>query len=708
MKISCQLKNLWKVISFTGGESVSSYSLLYKNIDEIKIKGVTKINLPKLKKLGIFSLYDLFYHFPRAYENRDNYKKINEVLDEEFVILKGTVVNIANRFSKRGMVMVSAVLSDETGMMELLWFNNRYVKNNVKVGNEIMVYGKVKKGMKMQIINPEYKKIDEKYFETKKENQILPIYPSTESLRQISIRKIIEAALNSYGYLLYENMPNEFLKKEKIIGRKEAMLNIHFPENEAKKEEAQKRFMFEEILLLEMGILQSRFQSEKNNKNVYKLEDKKNLISKFIKSLPYELTKAQKTVITEIYKELKAGKIVNRLIQGDVGSGKTIVSFVILLYMIENGYQGAIMAPTEILSIQHYLGIIDEFSKLDIRVELLTASVKGKKREKLLNEIKEGLVDIVIGTHSLIEEDVVFKNLGLIVIDEQHKFGVRQRKLLRDKGNLANLIVMSATPIPRSLALTIYGDLDVSIIDELPSGRSPIKTKWIKDEIEKRKMYDFIDRMIEKGRQVYIVSPLIEESETLNVKSAQETFEEYKDIFPNRRIDIIHGRQKYKEKQEVMDKFKNHKIDILVSTTVIEVGVNVPNATVMVIRDAQRFGLSSLHQLRGRVGRGSHKSYCFLESKTNNEVSARRLEVMESTTDGFKIAEEDLKLRNSGEILGIKQSGVSDMVFTDIVRNVKEIKKVHDFVVWYLEKNDGKIENEFLKMDIYKKFFRAE
>ena len=699
---------MWKVISFTGGESVSSYSLLYKNIDEIKIKGVTKINLPKLKKLGIFSLYDLFYHFPRAYENRDNYKKINEVLDEEFVILKGTVVNIANRFSKRGMVMVSAVLSDETGMMELLWFNNRYVKNNVKVGNEIMVYGKVKKGMKLQIINPEYKKIDEKYFETKKENQILPIYPSTESLRQISIRKIIEAALNSYGYLLYENMPNEFLKKEKIIGRKEAMLNIHFPENEAKKEEAQKRFMFEEILLLEMGILQSRFQSEKNNKNVYKLEDKKNLVSKFIKSLPYELTKAQKTVITEIYKELKAGKIVNRLIQGDVGSGKTIVSFVILLYMIENGYQGAIMAPTEILSIQHYLGIIDEFSKLDIRVELLTASVKGKKREKLLNEIKEGLVDIVIGTHSLIEDDVVFKNLGLIVIDEQHKFGVRQRKLLRDKGNLANLIVMSATPIPRSLALTIYGDLDVSIIDELPSGRSPIKTKWIKDEIEKQKMYDFIDKMIEKGRQVYIVSPLIEESETLNVKSAQETFEEYKDIFPNRRIDIIHGRQKYKEKQEVMEEFKNHKIDILVSTTVIEVGVNVPNATVMVIRDAQRFGLSSLHQLRGRVGRGSYKSYCFLESKTNNEVSVKRLEVMEKTTDGFKIAEEDLKLRNSGEILGIKQSGVSDMVFTDIVRNVKEIKKVHDFVIWYLEKNNGQIENEFLKMDIYKKFFRAE
>ena len=696
---------MWKVISFTGGESVSAYSLLYKNIDEVKIKGVTKTNLPKLKTLGIETVYNLFYHFPRAYENRDNYKKINEVLDEEFVILKGMVVNIANRFSKRGMVMVSAVLSDETGMMELLWFNNRYVKNNVKVGNEIMVYGKVKKGMKLQIINPEYKKIDEKYFDPKKENQILPIYPSTESLRQISIRKIIEAALNSYGYLLYENMPNEFLKKEKIIGRKEAMLNIHFPENEAKKEEAQKRFRFEEILLLEMGILQSRFQSEKNNKNVYKLEDKKSLVSKFIKSLPYELTKAQKTVITEIYKELKAGKIVNRLIQGDVGSGKTIVSFVILLYMIENGYQGAIMAPTEILSIQHYMGIIDEFSKLDIRVELLTASVKGKKREKLLNEIKEGLVDIVIGTHSLIEDNVIFKNLGLIVIDEQHRFGVTQRKLLRDKGNLANLIVMSATPIPRSLALTIYGDLDVSIIDELPAGRSPIKTKWIQNEIDRQKMYNFMEKKMKDGRQVYIVSPLIEESESLNVKSAQETYEEYISIFPNRKIGLMHGRQTYKEKQKVMEQFKNHELDILVSTTVIEVGVNVPNASIMVIRDAQRFGLSSLHQLRGRVGRGKYQSYCFLESETTNEISTKRLEVMEETTDGFKIAEEDLKLRNSGEILGTRQSGVSDMLFTDIVKNVKEIKFVRDFVMEYLEKSDGKIENEFLKMDIYKKFF---
>ena len=684
---------------------MKTYNLLYENLENVKIKGVTKTNIPKFKKLEVSTLYDLLYFFPRAYENRNNYKKIGDILADEFVILQGTVVNVANQYIKSGRTMFRAVLSDDSGMIELVWFNNRFVKNGIHIGDEITVYGKVRKTMKFQLVNPEYKKIKQASFDMQEQKQILPIYPSTESLRQQAIRKVMENALMDYGYLLQENLPKEFLQKEKLLGRKEAVLNIHFPENEEKQSKARKRFMLEEILLLEMGILQNRFSVDKANKNIYKLEDNKSLVSKFIKGLDYDLTKAQKHVIKEIYSELKAGKIVNRLIQGDVGSGKTIVSFIMLLYMVENNYQGVIMAPTEILAMQHYLGIVDEFMNLDIRVELLTGSVKGKKKEKLLNEIKEGLVDIVIGTHSLIEDNVIFKNLGLIVIDEQHRFGVTQRKLLRDKGNLANLIVMSATPIPRSLALTIYGDLDVSIIDELPAGRSPIKTKWIQNEIDRQKMYNFMEKKMKDGRQVYIVSPLIEESETLNVKSAQETYEEYISIFPNRKIGLMHGRQNCKEKQKVMEQFKNHELDILVSTTVIEVGVNVPNASIMVIRDAQRFGLSSLHQLRGRVGRGKYQSYCFLESETTNEISAKRLEVMEETTDGFKIAEEDLKLRNSGEILGTRQSGVSDMLFTDIVKNVKEIKLVHDFVVEYLEKNDGKIENEFLKMDIYKKFF---
>ncbi|MGB4956349.1 MAG: ATP-dependent DNA helicase RecG, partial [Leptotrichiaceae bacterium] len=537
-------------------------------------------------------------------------------------------------------------------------------------------------------------------------SQVLPIYSSTSSLKQEAIRKIVYSAILDYAYLLQENIPEELLKKERLMTRKEAIVNIHFPETEKKRNEALKRFMIEEILLLEMGILQNRFETDRANNNIYMLDDNRNLVKQFIESLGYTLTGAQRKVIKEIHKELTQGKIVNRLIQGDVGSGKTVVSLIMLLYMVENGYQGVIMAPTEILAMQHYLGIVDDFNNLDIRVELLTGSIKGKKREKLLREIEEGLVDIVIGTHALIEDDVVFKKLGLIVIDEQHRFGVTQRKLLREKGNLANLIVMSATPIPRSLALTIYGDLDISVIDELPAGRTPIKTKWIKDDDDREKMYRFIDDKVSEGRQVYVVAPLIEDSEVLNVKSAQQTFEEYSKIFKNRKIALMHGRLKSKEKQDIMEEFKEGKTDILISTTVIEVGVNVPNSTIMVIRDAQRFGLSSLHQLRGRVGRGSLRSYCFLESATDNDLSIRRLEVMERTTDGFKISEEDLKLRNSGEIFGTKQSGVSDLMLIDIIKNVKEIKEIRDFVLDYLERYKGMVDNEYLKLDIYEKFHK--
>lgn len=688
---------------------MATYNLLFKNLEELKIKGAGKVAVNKFNKLGVYTLYELFYFFPRAYEDKANSKNIEDILPDEFVVIKGVIINTVNQYIKAGRTMFRAILKDDTGIVELVWFNNRFIKSNIKIGDELLVYGKVKRSAKFQLINPEYKRIQDGMVKgSLKYEQIMPIYPSVASLRQEAIRKIINEALLDYGYLLQENMSEDLMKKEGLLSRKEAILNIHFPENFEKKEKAKKRFMIEEILLLEMGILQNRFETDKENNNIYELEDNKKLVSRFIENLEYDLTKAQKKVISEIYKELKAGKIVNRLIQGDVGSGKTIVALIMLLYMAENSYQGVIMAPTEILATQHYLGIVDIFNDLDVRVELLTGSVKGKKREKLLSEIENGLVDIVIGTHALIENDVVFKNLGLIVIDEQHRFGVVQRKLLREKGSIANLIVMSATPIPRSLALTIYGDLDVSIIDELPKGRIPIKTKWIKDLDEKNKMYGFIERKIKEGRQVYVVSPLIEESETLNVKSAQETYDEYSKIFPDRRLGLIHGRQSYKEKQDIMRKFKNHELDILISTTVIEVGVNVPNASIMIIRDAQRFGLSSLHQLRGRVGRGKYQSYCFLESETDNDLSKRRLQIMEKTTDGFKIAEEDLKLRNSGEILGTRQSGVSDMMMTDIVKNVKEIKRIRDYVIDYLEKNNGKIENEFLKRDIYEKFHKNQ
>lgn len=686
---------------------MATYNFLFKKIDdkEVKIKGMGKVAITKFHKLEVETLYDLLYYFPRAYEDRSNSKNISSLLENEFAVVRGKIVDTKRQFINK-KIMFRAMLRDETGILELVWFNNKFIKNNINVGDDLIVYGKVKKTMKTQIVNPEYKKIQPNGSVKGKDsyNQILPIYPSTSSLRQEAIRKIIYEAMIEYGYLIEENLPEELMKKENLLQRKEALMNIHFPENKEKNVEAKRRFMFEEIYLLEMGILQGRYETDKANNDIYELEDNKNLVSKYIEKLGYKLTKAQKRVISEIYKELRNGKILNRLIQGDVGSGKTVVAMIMLLYIVENGYQGVIMAPTEILATQHYLSIVDEFANLDVRVEILTGSVKGKKREKLLSEIEKGLVDIVIGTHALIEDDVKFHKLGLVVIDEQHKFGVGQRRLLREKGNLANLIVMSATPIPRSLALTIYGDLDVSIIDELPAGRNPIKTKWIKNDLDLNKMYKFIDKKIEEGRQVYVVSPLIEESEKLNANSAHETFEKYKQIFQNRRVGIMHGKMKAQEKQKVMDEFKKGKLDILISTTVIEVGVNVPNASIMVIRSSERFGLSSLHQLRGRVGRGKYQSYCFLESNTDNELSSKRLEVMEMTTDGFKIAEEDLKLRNSGEILGTRQSGVSDMVLTDIVKNVKEIKLIRDYVMDYLEKNEGKLYNEYLKLDVYQKF----
>ena len=679
-----------------------TYNLLFKNLDELKIKGLGKANIVKLNKLHVYTLYDLLYFFPRAYEDRSNSKNIAEILPEEFVVLKGKILKASNQYIKGGRYMYRAWFGDDTGVVELTWFNNRYIQKNIIIGDELLVYGKVKKGIRLQIVNPEYKKLES--IEIVPSSQILPIYSSTSSLKQPDLRKIIHEAILNFGYILEENLPEELTKKEKLLSRKDALINVHFPENEKLKQKALQRFMLEEIFVLEMGILQSRFEVDKANTGLYKIENKKTLVKKFIEELSFDLTNAQKRVIKEIYNELVKGKIVNRLIQGDVGSGKTIVSLIMLLYMVENGYQGAIMAPTEILATQHYLGIVDEFNNLNVRVELLTGSIKGKKREKLLKEIEEGLVDIVIGTHALIEKDIVFKNLGLVIIDEQHRFGVVQRKLLRDKGEVANLIVMSATPIPRNIYLNIYRNLDVSIIDELPAGRKQIKTKWIKEIEEKKVMYKFIDDKIEEGRQIYVVSPLIEESETLNVKSALATYEEYLDIYKNRRLGLIHGKLKSKEKQEVMEEFRKGNIDILVATTVIEVGVNVPNASIMVIRDAQRFGLSSLHQLRGRVGRGEYRSYCFLESETENEMSERRLSVMEKTIDGFKIAEEDLKLRNSGEIFGTKQSGVSDLLLTDIIKNVKEIKYIRDFVLKYLEKNNGLVENEYLKRDIYNKF----
>lgn len=682
---------------------IETYKKMYTKLEELPSKYITPKQVISLKSLGIETIYDLIYYFPRAYDNRSNIKSIGELTFNEYVVVKANVMSVLNMPNRSGKKIVKAMITDGTGIMEVLWFGMPYISKSLKVGEEYIFIGQTKKSNLFQFINPEYKLYKGQEKETSEE--ILPIYSSNKSITQNNLRKIIKKFLTNFLKYFEENIPNDLVEGYKeIFERTEAIKNIHFPESVQAIEAANLRFATEELLILELGILKNRFIIDSLNTKKYEIEGKKEKVRKFLEFLPFELTRAQKKVIKEIYDEISDGKIVNRLVQGDVGSGKTAVATVMLIYMAENGYQGALMAPTEILANQHYLGMKERLEKIGLRVGLLTSSIKGKKKIELLESIANGDIDIVIGTHSLIEDNVVFKKLGLIVIDEQHRFGVNQRNKLREKGFLGNLLVMTATPIPRSLALSIYGDLDLSIIDELPPGRTPIKTKWIANDKDLAIMYDFIYKKVNSGNQAYFVAPLIEISDKMALKSVEKVSEEIERRFSDKKIGIIHGKMKAKEKDEVMLKFKNKEYDILIATTVIEVGIDVPASTIMTIYNAERFGLSALHQLRGRVGRGSKQSYCFLISESTTENSKQRLSIMEKTEDGFVIAEEDLRLRNSGEIFGLKQSGFSDLKFIDIIYDSRTIKDVRDLCIAYLKKNKGKIKNEFLKYDIERKF----
>ena len=589
---------------------IEAYKKMYTKLEDLPSKYITAKQVVNLKSLGVDTIYDLIYYFPRAYDNRSNVKNIGDLTFNEYVVVKASVMSVLNMPNRSGKKIVKAMITDGTGIMEVLWFGMPYISKSLKVGEEYIFIGQTKKSNLFQFINPEYKLYKGQEKETAKE--ILPIYSSNKSITQNNLRKIIKKFLENFLKYFEENIPHDLVKGYKeIFERAQAIKNIHFPESVQAIEAANLRFATEELLILELGILKNRFIVDSLNTKKYEIEGKKEKVRKFLELLPFELTRAQKKVIKEIYDEISDGKIVNRLVQGDVGSGKTAVATVMLIYMAENGYQGALMAPTEILANQHYLGMKERLEKIGLRVGLLTSSIKGKKKTEILEAIANGDIDIVIGTHSLIEDNVVFKKLGLIVIDEQHRFGVNQRNKLREKGFLGNLLVMTATPIPRSLALSIYGDLDLSIIDELPPGRTPIKTKWIANDKDLSIMYDFIYKKVNGGNQAYFVAPLIETSDKMALKSVDKVSEEIERRFSDKKIGIIHGKMKAKEKDEVMLKFKNKEYDILIATTVIEVGIDVPASTIMTIYNAERFGLSALHQLRGRVGRGSKQSYCF-------------------------------------------------------------------------------------------------
>ena len=502
----------------------------------------------------------------------------------------------------------------------------------------------------------------------------MPVYPLSYGVTNKDIMNTVRMVFENKDIKIPEYMPEYLLKKYRLCGIEYAIKNIHFPKDKESLKIALYRLIFEELLVLQLGLFMYKGGSSDEKGILFKRNQR---LDEVLKSLPFSLTRAQNRALNEIIDDMCSEKVMNRLVQGDVGSGKTVVALLALAECVFNGYQGALMAPTEILAQQHYESFTETFEDIGINVELLTGSVTKKQKEGILQRAKDGEIDILIGTHALIEDNVEFKNIGLVITDEQHRFGVRQRGKLSSKGESPDILVMTATPIPRTLALILYGDLDISIIDELPPGRQPIETIAVEKKKRDKVYNSLVRREVDKGRQVYIVCPLVEESETLDITSATETAEEIKrDFFPDLRVGLLHGKMKPSEKDTIMTAFKNHELDILVSTTVIEVGVNVPNSTLMIIENAERFGLAQLHQLRGRVGRGKHQSYCVLIYGSNSEVCRKRMSIMEETNDGFKISEKDLEIRGPGEFFGTMQHGVPELKVANLFKHMKILKTV--------------------------------
>ncbi len=653
--------------------------------DDVKfVKGVGPNRVKLLNKLNIYNLEDLITYYPRDYEDRSKPKKIADTINGEEVLIEAIVTSKMReiRTYKKNMTLYKLIVRDETSSCELVWYNQSYLKNMFQMGKKYKFYGKINKKLGItEMLSPVYD-VEEA---SKNTGKIIPIYPVTYNLSQNTIRQIIENGLELAINNLEETMPNYLLKEYNLLELKEAINKIHFPEKFSDFEKARDRLVFEELLTMQVLLLSLKNKYKHDEEGISFNKDIK--MSDIIDDLPFKLTKAQLRVLEEIDNDMESERAMNRLLQGDVGSGKTIAAIISAYKAVMSGYQMAIMAPTSILASQHLESFKAILWRYNIKCELLLGSTPKKKKEEILERLKSGEIDIIIGTHSLLEENVVFKNLGLVITDEQHRFGVRQRSAIASKGKNPDVLVMTATPIPRTLALILYGDLDISIIDELPPNRKKIDTFAVRKSMEER-INIFIKKQIDEGRQAYIVCPLVEENEEINAKSVLELAEKYKtEIFKEYKVEYLHGKMRPKEKDEIMQKFKEKEIDILISTTVIEVGVNVPNSNIMVIENAERFGLAQLHQLRGRVGRGEYKSYCILKYEGNSEIIRKRMQVMQDTNDGFIISEKDLELRGSGEFFGTKQHGLPEFKIANLFEDIKMLKLVQSISTKILEED---------------------
>lgn len=662
------------------------------NNDIRYLKGVGPKKALLLRKMNLNTIEDLIYFIPKSFEDRTKLNQLIEARQGEKQVFKITVIEkpvIIN--TRKGLHILKVAVKDDSGNANLVWFNQDYIKQKIKLGQEYMVFGKVLLNkFERQIQSPVIEIWEEKHSVEK----LYPVYALTSGISNKIMTKIVESALEQGLNSVEDIIPISIKDKYNFIEKKEAIYKIHHPISKNEYTKSRKQLAYEELLIMQLALFALKEKNIKSEGIEFKLNKD---IDTFIKSLPYDLTNAQTIVLDEIITDMSKSKQMNRLVQGDVGSGKTIIAIAAMYNAVLNGYQATMMAPTEILATQHYETLEDVFKKTNIRLGILTGKQSIKTKAKVLEDLKNGKIDILVGTHALIQTGVEFYKLGLTVTDEQHRFGVKQRLNLVDKGMFPDILVMTATPIPRTLALILYGDLDISIIDELPPGRKDIKTYAVGSDMEER-IFAFIEKQLLQGRQAYVVCPLIAENETLNIISVEEQYLRLTDYISSEyKIALMHGKLSQKEKDKIMIDFKAKKIDILVSTTVIEVGVNIPNANIMLIQNADRFGLAQIHQLRGRVGRGHYQSYCVLVNNSMSKISRERMRVLESTSDGFIISEKDLELRGPGEFFGTLQHGLPELKFANLIQDM-DILKIAQGDANFIIKNI--YDNEYLNIRI--------